>query len=85
MLASGNGTPEVCAANLLALRRGEVPYERVKGLDPDVIDSPITERDVVQYEAYRLLSDYEPRIDPDAVSVSVLDGPNGRIVVDIES
>ena len=28
MRASGNGSPEVCAANLLRIVRGEVAYDR---------------------------------------------------------
>ena len=31
MRASGNGSPDVCAANLLLTFRNEVPYERIKG------------------------------------------------------
>ena len=42
MRANGNGAPNVCASNLLRLIRGEVPYERIKGLDPRMIDKPIT-------------------------------------------
>ena len=37
MRANGNGAPNVCASNLLRLIRGEVPYERIKGLDPRMI------------------------------------------------
>ena len=32
MKASGNGAPEICVQNLLKTIRGEVPYERIKGL-----------------------------------------------------
>ena len=33
MKASGNGTPQTCVQNLLKTTRGEVPYERIKGID----------------------------------------------------
>ena len=33
MLASNNGDPRQCAANLLKLTRGENPYDRIKGID----------------------------------------------------
>lgn len=40
MRASGNGSPEVCAANLLRIVRGEVAYDRVRGVDGTLIDKP---------------------------------------------
>ena len=40
MKAKGNGDPAQCVGNLLRLIRGEVPYERLKGLDPRLIDRP---------------------------------------------
>ena len=33
MKASGNAAPETCVQNLLKTIRGEVPYERIKGID----------------------------------------------------
>ena len=38
MKASGNGTPQTCVQNLLKTTRGEVPYERIKGIDRSLID-----------------------------------------------
>ena len=40
MKASGNGTPQTCVQNLLKTIRGEVPYERIKGIDRTLIDKP---------------------------------------------
>ena len=40
MKASGNGAPEICVQNLLKTIRGEVPYERIKGIDRTLIDKP---------------------------------------------
>ena len=37
MKASGNGTPQTCVQNLLKTTRGEVPYERIKGIDRTLI------------------------------------------------
>lgn len=70
MRAKGNGSPEVCAGNLLKITRGEVPYERVKGLDPRLIDRPhsIVEAEV-QQDAEWLLETYEPRVDINAIRV----------------
>ena len=44
MRASGNGSPEVCAANLLRIVRGEVAYDRVRGVDGTLIDKPNASR-----------------------------------------
>ena len=40
MKASGNGAPEICVQNLLKTIRGEMPYERIKGIDRTLIDKP---------------------------------------------
>ena len=70
MRAQGNGTPEVCANNLLRIVRGEVPYERVKGLDPQIIDRPIGQAMAeIQQDAEWLISTYEPRASITAINV----------------
>ena len=38
MKASGNAAPETCVQNLLKTIRGEVPYDRIKGIDRTLID-----------------------------------------------
>lgn len=62
MRAKGNGHPQRCAENLLATVRGEVPYERIKGLDARNIDRP---SDVavanIREDADFVISTYEPR------------------------
>lgn len=71
MKASGNGTPEQCVDNLLKTFRGEVPYERVKGLDPRMIDRPIVESEPdIQQDADWLLYTYEPRVTVNGINVS---------------
>jgi len=71
MRKSGNGNPIVCADNLLRLFRGEVPYERVKGMDPRTIDRPTpdAEAKIIQ-DATWLLETYEPRVDVNSIGVS---------------
>ena len=70
MRASGNGTPGVCANNLLRITRGEVPYERVKGLGPQLIDRPYSTIDAeLQQDAEWLLETYEPRVDVNAINI----------------
>lgn len=62
MRAEGNGNPAVCANNLLRMVRGEVPYDRVKGLDPSLIDRPVSSSAVaVKQDAEWLIETYEPR------------------------
>ena len=40
MMASGNGAPQQCADNLLKTPRFSVPYERIKGIDGGLVDTP---------------------------------------------
>lgn len=70
MRSSGNGKPAVCVSNLLRCVRGEVPYERIKGLDPRLIDTPFSEAEVaVQQDAEWLIETYEPRVEVNGVIV----------------
>lgn len=74
MRASGNGRPDVCAANLLRISRGEIPFDRVRGLSADLIDSPIGRYGDAAADAEWVLRTYEPRVDVEdaltAVSIS---------------
>lgn len=78
MRSSGNGNPDVCANNLLQCFRGEVPFERVKGLNPRMIDRPISEAvPEIQQDAEWLLETYEPRVTVKGITVAPSDGPGG--------
>lgn len=70
MKASGNGDPAQCVGNLLRLVRGEVPYERLKGIDALIIDSPSSTvaADLIA-EAEWLVENYEPRISLDSINL----------------
>ena len=82
MRASGNGDVNVCAHNLLQTFRGEVPYERVKGLDPRHIDRPLEEVELdIQQDAEWLLETYEPRAVVEGVSVEQSDEEIGGFSV----
>lgn len=61
MKGHGNGTPESCASNLLRIVRGEVPYDRVMGIDASLIDSPNATDEAVA-DAEFVLETYEPRV-----------------------
>lgn len=87
MRATGNGAPQVCVNNLLRVFRGEVPYERVKGLDPRLIDRPISSADAqLRQDADWLVDTYEPRAEIKSLSVAQADTANGGFAVtaDIE-
>lgn len=82
MRSKGNGNPEICAQNLLKITRGEVPYERIKGLDPRFIDRPhsIAEAEV-QQDAEWLIETYEPRVNVNAINVEASDASAGGFIV----
>ena len=75
MRASGNGSPEVCAANLLRIVRGEVAYDRVRGVDGTLIDKPNATEWV--------LETFEPRVESDSIAsdpAAAFSGDFGMIV-----
>ena len=70
MQAKGNGNAGVCARNLLATVRGEVPFDRLRGLDPRIVDRPAGDaKDEAARDAEWVLKTYEPRIDLDSVGI----------------
>lgn len=76
MKEKGNGDVDVCAQNLLATVRGEVPYDRLRGLDPRIVDRPAGDaKDAAARDAEWVLKTYEPRIDLDGVDIT--QGDNG--------
>lgn len=62
MKASGNGDKAVCVQNLLAIVRGEVCFDRLRGLDPRIVDRPAENavNDAIN-DARWELETYEPR------------------------
>ena len=82
MRATGNGAPQVCVNNLLQVFRGEVPYERVKGLDPRLIDRPISSADAqLRQDADWLVDTYQPRAEIKSIPVSQSDADSGGLLV----
>lgn len=81
MMAKGNGAPTVCANNLLLMFRGEVPYERVKGLNPRIMDRPQQDAEAeIKQDAEWVISTYEPRAEVVGISVTPADTPTGFLV-----
>ena len=82
MKAHGNGTPETCAANLLRIVRGEVPFDRVRGRYGSLIDQPNV-TDEAAADAEWLLETYEPRVKAtsvEAVAESAITGDLSTLV-----
>lgn len=76
MKASGNGSPETCASNLLRIVRGEVPYDRVRGRDGTLVDK-FNATDEALADAEWLLEEYEPRVEVDGINAEAADAENG--------
>lgn len=75
MRSEGNGDPAVCMKNLLQITRGEVRLDILRGMDSTIIDLPesfVMAR--VVSEAYWLISNYEPRVDFNAVNIEGIAG-----------
>lgn len=82
MRANGNGAPELCANNLLRMMRGEVPFERVKGLDPRLVDKAMTDAQTeIEADAEWVIGTYEPRVQFNGVSISKADAQSGGFIV----
>lgn len=77
MLKAGNGAPQNCVENLLKIFRGEVPYARAKGLDPRMIDRPLSDTAAISQDAEWLIETYEPRAILDGIEVIPSDAVNG--------
>lgn len=78
MLSGGNGNAAVCARNLLAITRGEVPYDRIRGLSSVPIDGPaISSVDDLQQDAEWMVKTYEPRVTVQSIEVTQDDAAGG--------
>lgn len=71
MKAKGNGHPALCAHNILRCVQGEVPYERLKGFDPKLIDLPTQEASVkARQHIDWLIEHLEPRVNAGGFSIT---------------
>lgn len=77
MLKTGNSTPQNCVNNLLQIFRGECPYARAKGLDPRMIDRPLSDTASISHDAEWLIETYEPRATLGSIEVIPTDVVNG--------
>lgn len=73
MLASGNGNAMQCVANLVRIGRGECIYDRVKGINPTLIDKPGNIVNPILKEDIKwLIKTYEPRVNIDSIDLYAL-------------
>jgi hypothetical protein len=85
MKAKGNGTPEQCVQNLILITRGEVPYERIKGIDPSIIDKPSEiAADMIRTNVEYLIETYEPRANMGDLDIAALAGEAGGFQINLE-
>lgn len=71
MLGSKNGDPRLCAENLLKIRRGEVAYDRIRGIDTAIIDtSPEGGVLSLRQDVDFMLPLYEPRVEVSDVELN---------------
>lgn len=85
MLSSGNSLPMVCVGNLLKITRGEVPYERLKGIDPTIIDKPYSlVAPLLVEEARWNIKTYEPRVNVDEININAALAESGNFKLEAE-
>lgn len=82
MLSSGNSNVDVCVNNLLKISRGEVPYERLKGVCFSQLDGPATTagQEIVE-DIQWMLAIYEPRAKIESVELVPDDAQNGQFTI----
>lgn len=82
MLSKNNSNPAICANNLLQIARGEVPYDRVKGISFANIDTPIAQAtDEIIEDAEWVLETYEPRAEIESIEIAPTDAQNGHFAI----
>lgn len=82
MKGSGNSDPMQCVANLLQIIRGECVYDRIKGIDPTLIDmnSEIA-APLLEVDAKWLIERYEPRVNINTIDIRSLLAREGGFAI----
>ena len=86
MLGKGNGEPMHCVSNLLRMIRGECVYDRLKGIDPSLIDmnSDIA-KPLMIADAKWLIKTYEPRVNVNNIDMQSLLAEEGNYSLDVDA
>ena len=84
MQSINNSNPAICVNNLIQIARGEVPYDRVKGVSFAQLDAPITSAgsDIIA-DAEEMLETYEPRADIESIELVPSDLENGHASLNV--
>lgn len=86
MQASGNGLPMQCVANLVRIVRGECTYDRVKGIDPTLVDRPEPIAvPLLIADARWLIKTYEPIVSVDKIDLACLLAREGNFKLNIDA
>ena len=83
MLSKGNGNAEVTAQNLVKTVRGEIPFDRIRGIDISFTDRPAAEvkTDIIN-DVIETIEDYEPRVD--IKNIDINQNGNGSFNINLE-
>ena len=85
MLKTGNGDPKRCVENLVSIVRGEVPFDRVRGIDARIIDGPSEEAgEELEAEAIWNIETYEPRVNADNTEIKADVAEDGSFTMEIQ-
>lgn len=84
MRSSGNGNAAVCVHNLVRISRGEIPFDRIRGVRlTEHVGKVLTEKDDLADDIKWMIKTYEPRISLDSVEIRVEDAANGHAQVKV--
>lgn len=84
MKSSGNGNPAVCANNLVRISRGEIPFDRIKGVRlSELTGASLSEWEDLEEDIKWMVKTYEPRVDVDSVDIETTDAANGQVAVTV--
>lgn len=84
MLGKGNSDPERCTANLMKIARGEVPMDRIRGLNANLTGNPCAEaEEELVSDAEWVIETWEPRAQINQITVSQ-DKEGGSLTVDAD-
>ena len=85
MQSKNNSNPAICVNNLIQIARGEVPYDRIKGVSFAQLDAPIVSAgsDIIE-DAEEMLDTYEPRADIESIELDPTDLQNGHASLKVQ-
>lgn len=86
ILSTNNSNPIQCVQNLLRITRGECVYDRIKGMDPTLIDKPSNIAiPLMEAEARWLVQTYEPRVDVNSIDMKQMLAEEGGFAINVDA